>query len=166
MQIPQRGPDFPAGFEEVPRGCCTVYRYGGELYVEEEDLPEHQILAGPATRTGGGPPQKWEFWEYPQWPRCLVFITPTEHREQTDQVDSIVTRPAEKKEGKAGSKDAAESQEADKQPAAKNAEEEIAESAVPAHKPMSADRIHAALEQGINTKRVPHKSNRVWTVGN
>jgi len=67
-------------------------------------------------------------------------------------------------------------EEVDKQPAAENDKQPAAENvqkAPKAHKPMSADKIRALLEQGIQkstkskskSKAPPKKSNRVWTVG-
>ena len=95
---------------------------------------------------GQGPPEHYgyvaeELWEYPKWPRCLIVIGREEGK-----VEGVVTRPAQKKEGVAGKKD-------------------VVEAARKSRKPMSADKIHAVLEQGINTEKAPHKSNRVWTAG-
>ena len=65
--------------KEVPRGCCTVY-WGGN------GAPSLKVGIGPSYTASGG---VVEFWEYQQWPRCLIVI-------MGGAVVEMATRPAEK----------------------------------------------------------------------
>jgi hypothetical protein len=75
-------PKMPAGFEKVPPRCCMVDR--DYIYIVD-----FQPFTGRGYRAAGVyDAQGGEFWEYPQWSRCLIFIK--------GQVEGIATRPAQK----------------------------------------------------------------------
>jgi hypothetical protein len=88
-------PHIPAGFEKLPRGCCAVYlkenyddASGYSFAVQAGPSPRYGSYVGPNYATDG------EFWEYPNWPRCLIFVMGGSTH--APGVAGIVTRPAQK----------------------------------------------------------------------
>ncbi len=72
------GREMPAGFEKLPRACCLVHMPGGEVNCVV-DTTSWDIYG----MSGA------EYWEYAEWPRCLIYVADGE-------VQGIVTRPARK----------------------------------------------------------------------
>ena len=78
---------IPAGFEELPRGCCGIQHWSGFRNQGTDVVPWR--LSGKRQQGLSRDDVAGEYWEYPQWPRCLILVG-------EEGVKSIVTRPAEK----------------------------------------------------------------------
>jgi hypothetical protein len=76
---------LPAGFEELPRGCCGILRWTG--FRDQGTNVEAWKLSDKRGEGLSRDDVTGEYWEYPQWPRCLILVG-------EQGVKSIVTLPA------------------------------------------------------------------------